>query len=250
MEALGINLGYLLAFALSFGILFVVLRAWVFTPLLGQLEKRRVAIMHGLEDAREAAEARANAEKEANRIIAEAQVRASALIREATERADKVEAEIRAQADQDAAHARDTARVELQEERNRMLSELRGQIATLAIAAAQKLLAENLDERRQRQLVSEFFSGICDGRVRVMEENGSALASGGPQAVEITSALPLTDQEKVLAQQDFSRRLGCDGRVNFRVDPSLLGGLVVRIGDQVVDGSLSGQLEELRQNLN
>ena len=44
MEALGINLGYLITFTLSFGILFVVLRAWVYKPLLAQLEKRRLAI--------------------------------------------------------------------------------------------------------------------------------------------------------------------------------------------------------------
>lgn len=72
MEKLGINLGLLFVQILSFVIMFVVLRAWVFKPLMAQLEKRRKIVAQGLEDARVAAEARANAEKEAHQIIAEA----------------------------------------------------------------------------------------------------------------------------------------------------------------------------------
>jgi F0F1-type ATP synthase delta subunit len=44
-------------------------------------------------------------------------------------------------------------------------------------------------------------------------------------------------------------RVGGAISVSFRVDPSILGGLVVRVGDRVVDGSVSGQLANLRQQL-
>jgi F0F1-type ATP synthase delta subunit len=37
--------------------------------------------------------------------------------------------------------------------------------------------------------------------------------------------------------------------VAFRVDPQILGGLMVRVGDRVVDGSAAGQLERLHQSL-
>ena len=37
--------------------------------------------------------------------------------------------------------------------------------------------------------------------------------------------------------------------VAFRVDPAILGGLVIRVGDKVLDGSVAGKLEGLRQNL-
>ncbi len=73
MEALGINLGYLLVYIFSFAVVFITLRAWVFVPLSEMMEKRRKTIAQGLEDARIAAEARANAEKEAQSILAEAQ---------------------------------------------------------------------------------------------------------------------------------------------------------------------------------
>ncbi len=245
MEALGINLGYILAFALSFGILFVVLRAWVFKPLLAQLEKRRIAIAQGLEDARVAADARANAERDASRIITEAQTRAGEIIREATERAEKVELETRAQAQSEINKARETVAGELQGERERMLRELRGQIVSLALAAAQKLISENLDEHRQRILVNEFFSGLRNEKVSIIED----VKLNGNHSVEVISALPLTEDEKDCVQRDFVGKLGSAASVNFQVDPSILGGLIVRIGDRVVDGSVSGRLKDLRDSM-
>ena len=247
MEALGINLGYLIAFALSFGILFVVLRAWVFKPLLGQLEKRRMTIARGLEDARVAADARANAEKEASRIITEAQTRSVEIVRDATERASKAEQEVRAQFESDAAKARERAMAELEGERNRMLSELRGQIASLAVAAAQKLLMHNLDEQRQRALVNEFFSGIRSGQIVILDKYVFDGDEG--QSADVTSALPLTEEEQDTIRKELLGKVSMAASITFHVDPSILGGLVVRVGDRVVDGSLSGQLGDLRLSL-
>lgn len=247
MEALGISLGYLIAFALSFGILFVVLRAWVYKPLLGVMEKRRLAIARGLEDARIAADARANAEKEASRIVTEAQTRSVEIIREATERAAKAEQEVLAQFEVEAARARESAMAELEGERNRMLSELRGQIASLAVAAAQKLLMHNLDEQRQRALVNEFFSGVRNGQIVILDN--TALDGGEGQSADITSALPLTEDEQATIRKELLVKLGGAATIAFHVDPSILGGLVVRVGDRVVDGSLSGQLNDLRMSL-
>ena len=57
----------------------------------------------GLEDARIAAEARANAESEADKLLAEAQTKAGQVIREASDRADQVAKDIRAQVETEAA---------------------------------------------------------------------------------------------------------------------------------------------------
>ncbi|WP_298009907.1 F0F1 ATP synthase subunit B [Anaerolinea sp.] len=245
MEALGINLGSLLVYIFSFAIVFITLRAWVFVPLSEMMEKRRKTIAQGLEDARVAAEARANAEKEAQAILAEAQQKAAEIVREATLRAQKVEEEIRAQAEIEASKARSQALADLEAERNRMLSELRGQVGALAIAAAQKLIGESLDEKRQHALLNEFFAGVRGGKVVVLEGVESVVAD----QAEVISALPLTEEEQDLVKREVLSRLGTAAAVSFRVDPSILGGLIVRLGNRVVDGSLAGQLESLRQSL-
>lgn len=243
MDQLGLNLGYLLLQIFNFLILFVVLRVWVYKPILGLLEKRREAIAQGLEDARVAGDARANAEKEAEKILAEAQTEASKVVREANERAQGVAKEVKAEAEAEAAKAREAALAEAEVERNRILGDLRGQVAALSIAATQKLVGEALDEKRQHALLDEFFSGVKSGKVVVLED-----ANFKGESAEVTSALPLTDKEQDSVKKDVLAKVGAQA-VTFRVDPSILGGLVIKVGDKVMDGSVSGKLESLRQNL-
>lgn len=244
MEQLGINLGYLLVQIFNFAIIFVVLRAWIFIPVLGLLERRRAAVAQGLEDARIASEARENAEQEAQRILSETQTKASQIVREATERAETQSRDLIAAAEAEANKKREEALVEAERDRERILGELRGQVASLAMAAAQRLIGDSLDQQRQHTLINEFFSGVKEGKVTVVE--GKNLAGG---SAEVTSALPLTPEEKEAIKEDVLSRIGGHATVTFRVDPSILGGLVVRVGDKVLDGSVAGQLEHMRQSL-
>jgi F-type H+-transporting ATPase subunit b len=243
LEKLGLNLGFILVYLFNFLILLVVLRAWVYKPILGLLDKRRQAIAQGLEDARVAAEARANAEKEAARIIAAAQAEASSIVREANERAQNVAKEVKGEAEAEAAKAHEAAMAEAEIERNRILGDLRGQVAALSVAATQKLVGDTLDAKRQRTLLDDFFSGIKSGKVVVLED-----ASLKGASAEVTSALPLTDKEQATVKKDVLSKVGAQA-VTFRVDPSILGGLVIKVGDKVVDGSVAGKLENLRQSL-
>ena len=243
MEKLGLNLGYLLVQIFNFLILLVVLKEWVYKPILRLLEKRRQTIAQSLEDARIAAEARANAEKEAAKIIAEAQTKASQVVREATDRAESASKEVRAAAEAESAKARQVALAEVDVERGRMFSDLRSQVAALAIAAAQSLIGEALDEKRQHSLLDEFFSGIKSGKVVLLED-----AEYTASSAVVTSALPLTDTEQTAVKKDILAKVGAKA-VTFRVDPAILGGLVIRLGDKVVDGSVASGLEGMRQSL-
>lgn len=243
MEALGINLGFFLFQIFNFAILVILLYAWAYRPIINMLENRKKKIAQSLEDARVAAEARANAEKEAHEILAKAQAEATQKVREASERAEAAAREIKLQAEAEIVKMREVAQAEALQERDRILADLRGQVAALAMAAAQKLIGEALDEKRQHALIDEFFSGVKAGKVVVLEEGSLQGASA-----EITSALPLTDAEKELVRKEIIARTGSQ-TVTFRVDPSILGGLVVKVGDKVLDGSVAGQLETLRQSL-
>lgn len=243
MEALGINLGFLVFQILAFVIVLLTLQAWVYKPMLNMMDSRKKKIAQSIEDARVAAEARQDAEKEAARILAEAQAEASKIVREATDRATVAAQDVKAAAESEAAKAHEAGLAEAEQERNRLLGDLRGQVAALAIAAAQKLVGEALDDKRQHALIDEFFSGTKAGKVVLLDD--SSLKG---QAAEVTSALPLSAAEQDCVKQDILARVGAQA-VAFRVDPGILGGLVIRIGDKVVDGSVSGKLEGLKQNL-
>jgi len=243
MEALGINLGLIIVQIIAFIIVFLTLNAWVYQPMLNMMETRKQKIAQGLEDARVAAEARADAEKDAAKITAAAQAEASKIVAEATERAAVAGKDVKAAAEVDAAKLRESAMAEAQMERNRILGDLRSQVASLAIAAANKLVGEALDEKRQRALLDEFFSGVKSGKVVVLSD-----AEFKGDTAEVTSALPLSKEEEEAVKQDVLAKAGAKD-VFFRVDPAILGGLVIKVGDKVLDGSVAGKLEGLRQSL-
>ena len=244
MEALGINLGLLIVQIIAFIIVFISLSAWVYKPFLNMMEARRKKIAQGMEDAQVASEARANAEKDAASIVAEAQTKATHIISEATDRANAAMVDIKTDSEKEISKMREARLVEVEEERNRILGELRGQVAALAIAAAQKLVGETLDEKRQHVLLAEFFSGVKSGKVVVLE---GAEISGA--SAEVVSALPLTEDERVIVRKDVLAKMGTQTVVDFRVDPSILGGLVIYVGDKVLDGSVAGQLDDLHKSM-
>jgi len=233
MEALGINSGYLGMQIVLFVILFLVLRGYLYNPITRVLEERKAKIAKGLEDARQAAIARDNADAEAKKILDEARAEAAKMRQEAAAQAEEQAKGIMAQANEEAREIVAGASEEAEAERNRILSDLRGQVASIAIAAANKLVGESLSEERQRALIADFFAKVPSG-----------LAGVSGDKAEVTSALPLTDAEQANVKQSLNV-----SEVNFKVDPSILGGLVVRIGDRVVDASVANQMSSMGESL-
>ncbi len=243
---LGISPGFLLMQFLAFFIIMLLLRMWAWDPIVEFLQRRREKLAKALEDARVAAEARANAEAEAERILSEARAKAEEIINEARQRAEEVARQLREQAEAEVARLREQAQAEMEAERNRILAELRQQIAALAVAAAEKIIGEALDEARQKALLQEFFSGIREGKVAILEEVDGVEAV---EKVEVITAVPLSDEEKATFQKALEEKLGGPVTVEFRVDPKILGGVVLRIGDRVLDASVARQLRALHEQL-
>jgi ATP synthase F1 delta subunit len=65
----------------------------------------------------------------------------------------------------------------------------------------------------------------------------------------VSSAVPLTKEEQAALREKLEARFSQDLNLRFQVEPSLLGGVVVRVGDKVMDGSVKGKLEALKQTL-
>jgi F-type H+-transporting ATPase subunit delta len=66
---------------------------------------------------------------------------------------------------------------------------------------------------------------------------------------QVASAVPLSAQEKDNLRAKLERRFGPDLDFRFEVDPSLIGGVYLRVGDQVIDGTVAGKLSALRDHL-
>jgi F-type H+-transporting ATPase subunit b len=245
VEQLGINPIFLLSQIINFLVLAFLLQRFAYKPILNVLDKRREEVEKGLEDARLAAEARANAESERQQVLDQARAEAQGVVAEATQRGEDQAAKIVAAAQEQAQAIMDEARSEAQAERERLLGEMRGQIAALSIAAANRLVGEALDEERQRQLVNEFFSGVKAGKVQIADKVG---ALAGEKAV-VTSSLPLDEADQATYRNYLQAQLGAGAAVEFKTDPAILGGVVLRVGDIVVDDSVTAKMGALRQSL-
>ncbi len=243
MLPLGIVPGIVLAQCLNFIFLILVLRVIAFKPLMNVLDQRKARIAKGLEDAHNAEARLANIEADYNKRMDEARAEGQKLVADMTANAEKQAQAIIAKANEDAARIKAQAQEDAELERNRALADLRSQVVTLSMAAANKLIGEVMDEKRQRALVDEFFSGVKAGKVVLLEPSASATGA----KAEVTSALPLSAEEQSVIKNDLAGRGATE--VEFKVDPRILGGLLVRVGDRVVDASVSGRLESLRQTL-
>ncbi|MEO6579965.1 MAG: F0F1 ATP synthase subunit delta [Sphingomicrobium sp.] len=81
--------------------------------------------------------------------------------------------------------------------------------------------------------------------IRIFRE----LASGhrGEKTAEVTSARPLADDQIAALKAKLKARVGQEVIIDARVDPALLGGIVVRLGSQMIDASIATKLNTLAQ---
>lgn len=232
LTPLGINAGFLAAQCINFLLLFGLLTFVLWRPMMNMLDSRNAKIAKGLEDAAAAASARQNAEVEAEKIVAGARQEANRVIDEARGKGDEVAKQVEAEAATEADKIRDDARTRAGEERDRQLADLRGQVASISVAMTEALIGVSLDEKRQAKLVSDFFTNVPKDALKLGD------------SLEIVSAMPLTADEQARVQKETGAK-----NVTYSVDPSLLGGLVVRSADRVVDGSVRSNLNELASRL-
>ncbi|MCH5464704.1 ATP synthase F1 subunit delta [Levilactobacillus tujiorum] len=67
---------------------------------------------------------------------------------------------------------------------------------------------------------------------------------------EVTTAVPLTDDQKTQIETSYAKRVGADKVIlTSQVDPSVIGGVIVKAADTVLDGSLRTKINRLRQQL-
>jgi F-type H+-transporting ATPase subunit delta len=72
-----------------------------------------------------------------------------------------------------------------------------------------------------------------------------AAAHRGETTAEVVSARPLNDDQIAALRSNLKGRLGRDVAVDLSIDPTILGGLVVKVGSQMIDGSIRTKLNTL-----
>ena len=120
----------------------------------------------------------------------------------------------------------------------------------------QQMLLSLLPKDMPQPVRNFLFAMLANGDIASLDEVLEALRhmaaeAGGPRALpaEVTSAVELTNQEREGIQQRLVDEFGPDLDFRFKVDPAILGGLVIRVGDKLLDRSVASRMSALRQSL-
>lgn len=111
-----------------------------------------------------------------------------------------------------------------------------------ALAAAQpevRNLARLLVHRQRLDIIPELYRLFAE---RVLAERGIAVA-------DVTTAEAIGPREQELVRAQLSRLVGKDVQLRLHTDPTIIGGVVARVGDMLIDGSVVNQLRRLRARL-
>jgi F-type H+-transporting ATPase subunit delta len=100
-------------------------------------------------------------------------------------------------------------------------------------------------------LLRNVLTGPHVGTAEVAVERLSEVASRrrGQSVARVTSAVALTPEQERRLSDSLSRLYGRTVGLQVTVDPTVLGGLVVQVGDEVIDGSIAHRLEAARRRL-
>jgi F-type H+-transporting ATPase subunit delta len=106
-----------------------------------------------------------------------------------------------------------------------------------------KFLLLLIDKKRIDEFADNEFADIAEPFVALYEEARNIVK------VSIVTAVPLDAELERKAKDMIERRMGKTARLEKRIDPAVIGGMIVIAGDQIIDGSIRSQLADLRQDL-
>lgn len=130
-----------------------------------------------------------------------------------------------------------------------------GRADDTAFAVRQRLLDGLIPADTDLPVRNLLYALLQGGDLALLPELSAALRQRlartevGPTPVEVVSAVMLADDQRLALVAKLAAQYGSNLAVNYRVDPAILGGLIVRIGDKLIDGSVASKLAAMKQTL-
>ena len=144
---------WVLVAIVQFGLLFFLLQKFLWGPILRTLQTRAERIREGLDAADAAKREREQMTLEVERLLGEARREAAALSERSTKAAEAAAAEIRTQAKAEADRIRERAKADAEQLHAQSLAQLKGEVASMAVLAAGRILGKEVDASAHRALI-------------------------------------------------------------------------------------------------
>ncbi|HCF59305.1 MAG TPA: ATP synthase F0 subunit B [Myxococcales bacterium] len=152
-----INPGLTFWTIVTFLVVFFVLRSKAWGPILQMVEQREKAIQDAIDAAKRERQEAERMLAEQKQAIAEARREAAEMVKRNQADVEKIREELLARSRKEAEEMMATAMRQIEEEKLKAMAEVRSHAVDLSLLAAGQLIESSLDERRQRELVSEYI---------------------------------------------------------------------------------------------
>jgi len=151
--ALVVHPFWVLVSIVNFLVLLYLLRRFMWGPITATLDRRAEKIREGLELTESARREREQLKQEVERLLAQARREAAAIAERTTKAAEAAAADIRAQAKVEADRIREKGRVDAQQLHDQALAQLRGEVASMVVLAAARILGREISADQHRALI-------------------------------------------------------------------------------------------------
>lgn len=158
LSKLGIDWKLLIAQIINFLILLFVLYKFAYGPIVAMLEKRQKKIEKGLADADEAHKKLKESEERQKEMLRKARTEAKKIVEKSHVQAEKSKSEILAESREQSEKIISDAKAEIEREKQKTIAEIKSEIGGLAAAAAEKVIGEKIDDRKDKKLIESVIS--------------------------------------------------------------------------------------------
>ena len=150
----------MIAQVLNFLILAAILRAVAYKPVAKLLQQRSDSIRNSIDKAEADKKAAAETLAEYKNQLAEANKKAQAIVDKAELTARQEREALVAETKREIDKMKQNAQEEIQNERNRAFEQMKSEIVSLSLTAAEKIVAKNLTAKDNDKLIADFISGL------------------------------------------------------------------------------------------
>lgn len=164
-NTLGLNWPGLIWHALNFVVLFLLLRQFLFKPVVGMLDARAQRVRESMEQADQARRAAEQAEADRQALLAETRREAERIRNTAEEQAKRIVADAESRAHERQQQIEQQAEASARQIEERVMAQVRAQLADLVVSAVERVTRGALDANAQRGMVQQFLtSGVSGDR--------------------------------------------------------------------------------------
>jgi F-type H+-transporting ATPase subunit b len=243
---ININWSTLILQIVNFIVMALILYRFFFKPVVKVLDERSKKVTSALDEAEQRERQAAEMHDEYEQKLAEAQEQVVFMQQHAQEELQQTKQRVLGEARQDIQELRVKAERELEEARQQAIAQHKRELGRLAMTMSEQLMRQAGGDAFQKASLEEFLRRL----ERLPPEQYRQAAQAGDTEtvrVQFVSAIDPELDIKARIENKVHEMLDKPIEAQFKVDPALIAGLTLRLGDVIVDGSLAGKLQGLNE---